>query len=114
MAADMFIKIDGIKGESHDTKHKDEIDLLSWSWGAVQAGAHAAGGGGGTGKVQFHDLTFQHHVDKASPNLLLACAEGRHIKEATLVTRKAGKDQQEYYTVKLSDLLISSVTTSGS
>jgi len=50
MATDYFLKLDGIKGESKDSKHKDEIDLLSFSWGATQTGAHASGGGGGPAK----------------------------------------------------------------
>src|SRR5450759_933279 len=89
MAVDYFLKIDGIKGESHDSKHKDEIDLVSWSWGETQTGSHAAGGGGGSGKVSMQDFHFVMHANLASPKLLLACANGEHIKEASLVCRKA-------------------------
>lgn len=53
MALDMFIKIDGIKGESTDDKHKDEIDVLSWSWGMSQSGTVHTTGGSGAGKVSF-------------------------------------------------------------
>jgi type VI secretion system secreted protein Hcp len=113
MASDSFIKIGDIKGESHDDKHKDEIDILSWSWGVSQTGTMAYGGGGGAGKASFQDIHFTHHVDKASPVLALKCATGEHIKEALLTVRKAGKGQQEFYVVKLSDLLVSSVQTSG-
>ena len=38
MAVDMFLKLDGIKGESLDATHKDEIDVLAWSWGLSQSG----------------------------------------------------------------------------
>jgi|SoimicmetaTmtLAA_FD_contig_41_2943207_length_971_multi_3_in_0_out_0_2 type VI secretion system secreted protein Hcp len=114
MASDMFIKIGDIKGESHDDKHKDEIDILSWSWGVAQTGTFASGGGGGAGKASFHDLSFQHHVDKSSPVLAQACATGTHIKEAQLTVRKAGKGQQEYYIIKMNDILVSSVQSSGS
>lgn len=113
-AVDYFMKIEGIKGESADSKHKDEIDVLSWSWGQTQQGAHSAGGGGGAGKVVMQDLSFTKRVDKASAPLLLACASGQHIKSVDLVCRKAGKDQQEYLKVKLSDVLISSYQTGGS
>src|SRR5712691_6522879 len=113
-AVDFFLKIDGIKGESQDHKHKEEIDLESFSWGETQQGAHAAGGGGGAGKVAMQDFHFVMKVNKASPKLLLACAQGTHIKEALLTARKAGKDQQEYLKVKFSDLLVASFQTGGS
>jgi type VI secretion system secreted protein Hcp len=112
-AVDYFLKIDGIKGESQDHKHKDEIDVLSWSFGATQSGSMAYGGGGGAGKVSMQDLHFVKRVDAASPLLFLKCAGGDHIKEAVLVARKAGGDQQEYMTVKLSNLLISSYQSGG-
>src|SRR5512140_520057 len=106
MAVDYFLKIDGIEGESQDAKHKNEIDVESWSWGETQVGAHAAGGGGGSGKVDMHDFSFVMKVNKASPKLLLSCANGEHIKKAVLICRKAGKDQQEYMKLTLSDLLV--------
>jgi len=114
MAVDYFLKIDGIEGESQDDKHKNEIDLQSWSWGETQVGAHAAGGGGGAGKVNMQDFSFVMQVNKASPKLLLSCAGGDHIKKAVLVCRKAGKDQQEYLKITMSDLLVSSFQTGGS
>ena len=70
MASDIFAKIGDIKGESLDDKHKDEIEVLSWSWGVTNAGATTAGGGGGAGKASFHDLSFTHKIDKASPVLM--------------------------------------------
>jgi type VI secretion system secreted protein Hcp len=114
MAVDYFLKIDGIPGESTDSKHKNEIDLLSWSWGESNSGSHAYGGGGGAGKVSINDFSFTMNVNKASPKLFLSCANGSHIKEALLVCRKAGKDQQEYLKIKFTDLLISSFQTGGS
>jgi type VI secretion system secreted protein Hcp len=111
---DYFLKLDGIKGESVDSKHKEEIDLESWSWGATNAAARATGAGSGAGKVSMQDFHFVMSNNKASPALMLACATGQHIKEATLTCRKAGGDQQEYFLVKMSDLLISSYQTGGS
>ena len=105
MASDIFAKIGTIKGESTDAKHKDEIDVLSWSWGVTQSGTMAYGGGGGAGKANFQDLTFTHHVDKATPLLLKACATGQHIPDATITVRKAGKGQQEYLIIKMTDVL---------
>ena len=113
-AVDYFLKIEGIEGESQDSKHKGDIDIESWSWGATQVGAHAAGGGGGAGKVSMQDFHFVMKINKASPKLMLACATGEHIKKATLVCRKAGKEQQEFLKVTMSDLLVSSYQTGGS
>jgi type VI secretion system secreted protein Hcp len=56
MASDIFVKIGDNKGESLDDKHKDEIEVLSFSWGVANTGATATGGGGGTGKATFQDL----------------------------------------------------------
>lgn len=114
MASDYLLKIDGIKGESADSKHKDEIEIESFSWGATQPGSFATAGGGGAGKVSFQDVHFTTRVNAASPNLMVACATGQHIKIATLTVRKAGKDQQEYYIIKLSDNLVSSYQSGGS
>jgi len=111
---DYFLKIDGIQGESTDAKHKNEIDLESWSWGETNSGTHAGGGGGGAGKVTMRDFHFTMRINKASPKLFLACAGGDHIKVANLVCRKAGKQQQEYLKIKFSDLLISTYETGGS
>jgi type VI secretion system secreted protein Hcp len=114
MAVDYFLKIKDMPGESADSKHKDEIDLLSWSWAESNSGSSAAGGGGGAGKVQMNDFSFSMRVNKASPKLFLACATGEHIKETMLTCRKAGKTQQEYLKIKFSDVLISSYSTGGS
>jgi type VI secretion system secreted protein Hcp len=110
MASDIFAKIGDIKGESLDSKHKDEIEVLSFSWGVTNTGAKAAGGGGGEGKATFQDISFVHHIDKASPVLMQACATGRHVKEATITHRKAGKDQQDYLIIKMNDIIITGVT----
>jgi type VI secretion system secreted protein Hcp len=113
MASDIFAKLGDIKGESLDSKHKDEIEVLSYSWGVSNAGSMAHGSGGGEGKATFHDLTIVHKIDKASPILMQACATGVHIKEATITHRKAGKDQQEYFIVKLNDVIVTGVTHGG-
>jgi len=114
MAADIFAKLGDIKGESIDAKHKDEIEVLSYSWGVTNAGSMAANTGGGEGKATFHDLSFVHNIDKASPVLMQACATGVHLKEATITHRKAGKDQHEYLIVKMNDVIITGVTHGGS
>jgi type VI secretion system secreted protein Hcp len=109
MASDIFAKIGDIKGESLDDKHKDEIEVLSFSWGVANA-ANIGGGGGGAGRATFHDLSFHHGIDKASPMLLKACATGEHLKEATITQRKAGKGQQEFLIIKMNDIIITGVS----
>src|ERR1700704_4182336 len=113
MASDIFAKIGDIKGESLDDKHKGEIEVLSFSWGVTNDATIKSGGGGGAGKASFHDFSFTHNIDKASPVLLQACATGTHLKEATITHRKAGKGQQEYLIIKMSDVIITGVTEGG-
>jgi len=112
MAPDIFAKIGTIKGESLDAKHKDEVEVLSWSWGVSQTGGTGPGSGGGSGKPSFSDFHLTHHIDKASPRLMAACATGEHIKDATITARKAGKGQQEFLIIKMNDILITSVQPS--
>lgn len=115
MAVDIFLKLDKIKGESQDASHKDEIDVLSWSWGMTQSGSMHQGPGGGTGKVSVNDLTVTKFVDKATPNLMKWCAKGEHISEAVLVVRKAGGTKPlEYLKIKLLNVIVSSVSTGAS
>jgi type VI secretion system secreted protein Hcp len=116
MAIDTYAKIGDIKGESMADGHKDEIEVLSYSWGVTNAGSMRSGGGGGEGAANFHDMSFVHSVDKASPVLFQACALGTHLKEATITHRKAGTKggQVDYLVVKLNDVIITSVTHGGS
>jgi type VI secretion system secreted protein Hcp len=110
MAVDMFLKLDGIKGEAQDDKHKAEIDVLSWSWGGSQSASTHMGGGGGSGKVSFNDLHITKYVDASTPKLIGAMAQGTHIKEALLTLRKAGgKEAVEYIKMIMKDCLISSI-----
>ena len=113
-AVDYFLKIDGVEGESTGDHHSGEIDVESFSWGVSQAGAHSTGGGGGAGKASFQDLHFTTRMSKASPVLMLGTATGQHFKEAILVARKSGGDQQEFMTIKLTDVMVSSYQTGGS
>jgi type VI secretion system secreted protein Hcp len=113
MAADIFAKIGDIKGESLDNKHKDEVEVLSYSWGVTNTGSIPGGGGGGAGRATFQDLSIVHKIDKASPKLLQACATGEHLKEATITFRKAGKGQHDFLIIKMNDVIITGVVQSA-
>ena len=114
MSQDMFLKIEGINGESQDAKHKGEIDVLSWSWGASQSATTHMGGGGGSGKVSFQDIHVTKYIDSSSHNLLKYTATGKHFKEAVLTVRKAGEKPLEYIKITMKDCLISSIQSGGS
>jgi type VI secretion system secreted protein Hcp len=113
MALDIFLKIDDIKGESRDSKHPGEIDVLTWSWKMSQSGTTHQGTGGGAGKVKVNDLSFMKHVDKASPNLMLSCCSGKHYKEAVMTVRKAGENPLEYLKITMKEIIISSISVGG-
>lgn len=113
MPIDIFAKIGAIQGESRDAKHKDEIEVLSFSWGVANAVAPGHGGGGGAGRATFQDLSIVHHIDKATPKLLEACATGQHLKDATITHRKAGKGQLEFLVVRMNDVVVTAVTHGG-
>ena len=114
MAVDMFLKIDDVPGESKDAEHEEEIDVLAWSWGMTQSGSFHVGGGGGSGKVNVQDISITKYVDKSTPNLMKACANGKHFKNATLYVRKAGEKALTYLTIEMDKVLISSLSTGGS
>src|SRR5258708_33930105 len=115
MAVDMFLKINGVDGESKDDKHKKQIDVLAWSWGMSNSGSAHVGGGAGAGKVNVQDLSVTKWVDSASPKLVLACCAGDHYDEATLFVRKAGvSNPVEYIKIKMQEVFISSFCPGGS
>ena len=115
MAVDMFLEIKEVPGESMKKGHEGQIDIVSFSFGAVQHGSFARGGaGGGSGKAEFQDISIVKEVDKSSPKLFQACAAGTHFPKATIFVRKAGDKPLEYYKVELKDLIVSSVQNSGS
>jgi type VI secretion system secreted protein Hcp len=110
----MFLKLGDIKGESKDSKHKEEIDVLAWSWGMSQSGTTHMGTGGGAGKVSVQDISVTKYLDKASHILAGACCKGTHFKQALLTVRKAGDKPLEYLKITLDDVIITSVSTGGS
>jgi type VI secretion system secreted protein Hcp len=114
-AVDYFLKFDGIQGESKDSKHGQEIQIDSWSFGGSQTGSFAQGGGGGAGKVHMQDFHFSSRVNKATAKVLEHMSKGKHIASAILTCRKAGGDTpQEFLKVTFTQLLVTSHTMGGS
>jgi len=116
MAFDAFIKIDGVPGESTDDKHKDWIEVLSYSWGISQPKSASASTAGGASaeRADFQDFSIVKALDKASPKLALACAQGKHIKEVKIELCRAGGDKVKYMEYKLTNAIITSVRRGGS
>ncbi|TDF62746.1 Hcp family type VI secretion system effector [Cupriavidus sp. L7L] len=114
MAQDIFLKINGIDGESQDSSHKNEIELLAWDWTIEQQSTMHAGSGGGAGKATVSDLSFEHYIDRASPNLMKYCLTGKHMNEAVLVVRKAGGNPLEYLKLTMTDVIVTKVSPRGS
>jgi type VI secretion system secreted protein Hcp len=113
LAVDMFLKIDGIKGESTARGgHEDWIEIESFGWGESRPS-----GGTGQGRrrslASFSDVSVVKKVDAASPNLYLACASGKHYPTAVLEVRKAGS-RESYFTIRMENVLVSSVSVSHS
>lgn len=105
-----FLKIEGIEGESTDSAHEGEIDILSFSWGMSQSGVAQTARGGGAGKVSVQDLSISKYVDRASPALMEAVASGRHISSATLELerRPIGDERVTYVKYELKNVLVTS------
>jgi len=110
---DFYVKINGIEGESKDGKHKGWIDALSFSYSVSQAASTYTGGGGGVGKAHFDSLNFTHYVDKATPNLMQYCAEGKHIDTVQVACCKVGGGSKEYMTITLNDCIVTHAGPSG-
>ena len=104
MAFDAFLKIDGIDGESTDSKHKGEIEVLSFSWNV----SHPT-----RGRAKLTAFQVVKNLDKASPLLFEACCTGDHISEALFTARKAGESKFEFLKIKMSDVIITSVSPGG-
>lgn len=114
MAVDILLKLDGVKGESKIDQHKEEIDVLSWSWGCSQSGTTHQGGGGGSGKVAVQDIHVTKHLDAASTTLMKFSFNGKHVAKGTLLVRKAGEKPVDYLKIEMEEIIITSVTVGGS
>src|SRR5512143_2804994 len=103
-SGDMFLKLDcarqgAIKGEAQDDVHKDEIDVIGWSWGMHAQSAMSAGGDGG--KATLDEIGIVKRVDSASTGLMSAMRNNELIKKGVLTVRKAGGDPLEYVKITI-------------
>lgn len=105
-----FLNITGIAGESKDVVHKDEIDILSWSFGAAMSGS--LGGGSGAAKPSFNDFTIIKEFDKSSPKLFLAEVSGQQIPKMILTVRKPGANQHEFLKITFENVMVTKFETS--
>ena len=112
MAVDIFLKLGSLTGESLDSTHKNEIDVMAWGWAMSQSGTMHLGTGGGGGKVAVGDLTIVKYTDRATPAIISACTSGTHYPTAVLTVRKAGgKAPLEYYKLSLQNVLVTNYFT---
>jgi len=105
----IFLKLDGIAGESTAKSHKKEIDVFSYEQGIDQTVFHSGSGGASSaGKARFSPVRFRKNVDLASIPLLLACAQGKLIKDAVF-TFTRGASGFQFYKVTFHDVLITHI-----
>ena len=113
--ASYFLKIEGIRGESQDRQHKEEIELQSFAWGNSIAYPQGDASETASGKVTFQNFQFAAPASKAGPQLMLHCATGQPIKSAVMTGRKeSGRAPLEYLKITLEDVLVASYFSSGS
>lgn len=115
MAVDFFLKLEGIDGESADDKHKGEITVMSFSWGASQTTSVSGSGGSGAGKASLADLSIMKNYDVASTPLYKALLQGTHIKSGTLTAVKSGSEGGgPFMVITMGELFVTSIQISGS
>lgn len=116
MAIDVYLQIDGIKGESADDRHKDWIECKSVSWGVHQPrSATASTGGGHTAeRCEHHDIVVSKLADLASPILLQTCSAGRTIPRAKFEFMRADAhgERVKYFEIEIENVLIAGVSPS--
>jgi type VI secretion system secreted protein Hcp len=114
MAVDYFLKLDAIQGESEAKGHENEIQIMSWSWGASQVSSVSGTGGSGAGKADLSDFNIMANFDKSTPKFFKSICAGTHIKTGTMSAIKSGADSKPYLKVDFKELFVTSLQISGS
>lgn len=116
MAFDCFLKIEGIPGESTDDKHKDWIEVLSFSHGLAQplAGSRSSGGAASAERCDHQDFSVVKTLDKATPKLALHCCNGKHITSVKVELCRATGDKLKYMEYNMTDVIVSAYRPGGS
>ncbi len=118
MSTNMYLKIEGIDGESSAEGHDKEIEILSWSHGFSQPTSSVRASSGATvEKANHSDISVTKYLDSASDDLIKRLWTGKQIKTATITCFRAdGADDNapvQYLTVELSEVIVSNYSISG-
>ena len=115
MAVEIFLKLDGIEGESEKKGAENQIEIFSFSNGASNPSSVAFGTGSGAGKVDLSSLSLQKQLDKSTPKLFLNCCNGTHITKGTMIVREATGDDttQVYYQYDMTEVFVDSISWGG-
>ncbi len=115
MAIEIFLKLDGIDGESQKSGAEGLIEIFSFSNGASNPSSVAFGTGSGAGKVDLSSLSLQKQLDVSSPKLFLNCCAGNHIATGQMIVREStgGDTTQTYYIYDMTEVFVDSISWGG-
>lgn len=114
MAVDYYLKLDGIQGEAEDQNHKNEVQILSWSWGGSNVSSVSGTGGSGAGKVSLSEFSVMAFFDKSTPKFFKSLCAGTHIPTALMTATKSGTDGKPYLKVDFKEMFVTSLQISAS
>lgn len=110
MAADYYLQLDGIKGESTDSRHAGWIECSSVNWSITQpkSATTSTGGGHTAERAELSEITTSKVVDLTSPILAQICACGKTLPKAKLEMQRADSNGEpiKYFEVELENVLI--------
>ncbi|PLY02115.1 MAG: hypothetical protein C0622_06000 [Desulfuromonas sp.] len=112
--AAIYMKVEGVPGESKDSNHRDWIDVMSVSHQlAGDSSTSFATGGRTAARATFGDFIVIKSLDKATPKLNLFGAKGEHISRVVIERTLSGGDMRNlvYLQYILDDVVVSGVET---
>ena len=109
-AAEIFLRLDGILGDSLDSKHRDQIDILSYTQSFTNTAKIASGTASGPGKVTCGAVTVFKNIDRSSPELIRLVVTGAHVPKGVLAfTDPTSKFDTEYYRITMTDVVVTGI-----